>query len=122
MVDKCIGEKDICDMWQADYKNLLNSVASSKSKESVERELNSIKDSAIVIRPVDVFNALKSTKTGNACGVDGLAAEHFIHASLIIHVYLSMLFNYYITHGYLHEDFLKTAIVPIINKRNGRLK
>ena len=60
MVDKCIGEKDICDMWQADCKNLLNSVASSKSKESVERELNSIKDSAIVFRPVDVFNALKS--------------------------------------------------------------
>ena len=44
MVDKCIGEKDICDMWQAHYKKLLNSVDSSKSKESVERKLHSIKD------------------------------------------------------------------------------
>ena len=26
MIDKCIGEKDICDMWQAHYRNLLNSV------------------------------------------------------------------------------------------------
>ena len=63
-----------------------------------------------------------STKTGKACGVDGLAAEHFIHTSPIIHVYLSMLFKYFITHGYLCEDFLKAAIVPIIKKRNGRLK
>ena len=81
---KCIDEKDICDMWQAHYKKLLNSVDSSKSNESVERKLYSIKDTAIVFRPVDIFNALKSTKTGKACGVDGLAAEHFIHASPII--------------------------------------
>ena len=119
MVDKCIGEKDICDMWQAHYKKLLNSVDSSKSKKSVERILYSIKDTAIVFRPVDIFNALKSTKTGKACGVDGLAAEHFIHASPIIHVYLSMLFNCFITHGYLPEDFMKTAIVPIIKNKTG---
>ena len=46
------------------------------------------KDSTIVFRPVDIFNALKSTKTGKACEGDRLAAEHFIHATLIIHVYL----------------------------------
>ena len=38
----------------------------------------------------------------------------FIHASPIIHVYLSMLFNCFNTHGYLPEHFMKTAIVPII--------
>ena len=59
MVDNCIGEKDICDMWQAHYKKLLNNVDSSKSKESVERKLHSIKDTTIVFRPVDIFNALK---------------------------------------------------------------
>ena len=106
-------------MWQAHYKKLLNSVDSSKSKESVERRLHSIKDTTIVFRPVDIFNALKSTKTGKACGVDGLAAEHFIHASPIIHVYLSMLFNCFITHGYLPEDFMNTAIVPIIKNKTG---
>ena len=58
MVDKCIREKDVCDMWQAHYKKLLNSVDSSKSKESVERKVHSIKDTTIVIRPVDIFNAL----------------------------------------------------------------
>ena len=47
------------DMWQAHYKKLLNNVDSSKSKESVERKLHSIKDTTIVFRPVDIFNALK---------------------------------------------------------------
>ena len=66
MVDKCIGEIDsnfvICGRLIA--KNLLNSVDSSKSKDSVERELYSIKDSVIVFRPINIFNALTSTKTG----------------------------------------------------------
>ena len=49
-----------------------------------------------------------------ACGVDELAAEHFIYADAIIHTHLSLLFNCFISHGYLPRDFMKTAIVPII--------
>ena len=30
-----------------------------------------------------------------------------------------MLFNCFITHGYLPEDFMKTAIVPIIKNKTG---
>ena len=119
MVDKCIGEKDVCEMWQAHYKNFLNSVESSKSKESVERELHAIKDSAMVLTPIDIFNALKGTKPGIASGVDGPAAEHFINASPIIHVCLSLLFNCFVKHGYLPEDSMKTAIVYIIKNKTG---
>ena len=75
MIDKCIGEKDICDMWQAHYRNLLNSVETSKSKEFVKQELKSITDSSIAFSPVDIFNALKNTKTGKACGVDLLCTS-----------------------------------------------
>ena len=42
MIDKCIGEKDICDMWQVHYKNLLNRVETSKSKEFVKQKLNQL--------------------------------------------------------------------------------
>ena len=72
MIDKCIGEKDICDMWQAHYRNLLNSVElkTSKSKKFVKQELKPITDSSIAFSPVDMFNALKNTKTGKAYGVD----------------------------------------------------
>ena len=33
-----------------------------------------------------------------------------------------MLFNCFITHGYLPEDFMKTAIVPIIKNKTGDSK
>ena len=85
MVDNCIGDKEICDMWQTHYKQLLNSVETSSSKKNVQSELHSIGDSSVIFCPVDIFNALKNAKTGKACGVDGLAAEHFIYADAIIH-------------------------------------
>ena len=119
MVDNCIGDKEICDMWQTHYKQLLNSVVTSSSKKIVQSELHSIADSSVIFCPVDIFNALKNAKTGKACGVDGLAAEHFIYADAIIHIHLSLLFNSYISHGYLPRDFMKTAIVPIIKNKAG---
>ena len=69
--------------------------------------------------PVDIFNALKNAKTGKACGVDGLAAEHYIYADAIVYIHLPLLFNCYISHGYLPKDFMKTAIVPIIKNKSG---
>ena len=62
MISNCVGEKDVCDMWQAHYKDLLNSVESFKSKEFVERKLTSIADSSIVFTPVDIFKALKTPR------------------------------------------------------------
>ena len=69
--------------------------------------------------PVDNFNALKNAKTGKACGVDGLAPEHFIYADAIIHIHLSLLFNCFNSHGYLPRNIMKTAIVPIIKNKSG---
>ena len=67
----------------------------------------------------DINVALYSLKSGKSCGVDGLAAEHFLFAHRITHVFLSLLFNTFILHGYLPADFMKTAIVPIIKNKTG---
>ena len=64
----------------------------------------------------DINVALDSLKNGTSCGVDGLAAEHFMFAHRITHVFLSLLFNAYIFHGYLPADFMRTAMVSIINR------
>ena len=101
-------------MWQTHYKQLLNSVETSSSKKIVQSELHSIVHSSVTFCQVDIFNTLKNAKTGKACGVDGLAAEHFIYADAIIHIHLSLLFIFFISHGYLLRDFMKTAIVSII--------
>jgi hypothetical protein len=62
---------------------------------------------------------LKSMKCGKACGVDDLAAEHFIHAHSILHVFLSLMFTCFITHGYMPDDIMKSAMVPIIKNKTG---
>ena len=61
-----------------------------------------------------ITNSFKHLKGGKASGVDDLAAEHFLYAHRHIYVYLSLLFNSFMYHGYLPAEFIKTAIVPII--------
>ena len=62
MIDNCIGDKGICDMWQAHYKTLLNCVKISSSKAFIKRELSSIKDSSIIFCPIDILMLLKMLK------------------------------------------------------------
>ena len=87
-------------MWQTHYKQLLNSVETSSSKKIVQSELHSIGDLSVIFCLADIFNAPKTAKTGKACGVDEIAAEHFIYADAIIHLHLSLLFNCFISNGY----------------------
>ena len=51
--------------------------------------------------------------------MDGLAAEHFKYAHRISHVFLSLLFNSFISQRYLPTDFMKTALVPIVKNKIG---
>ena len=69
------------------------------------------------ITPFNILDALKSIKCGKSSGVDGISAEHFVFAHSRIHVLLSLLFSAFITHGYLPNMFMKTAIVPIIKNK-----
>ena len=111
-------KKDMTSFWKG-IKRDNNTRETSSPKKIVPSELHSIGDSPVIFCSVDIFNALKNAKTGKACGVDGLAAEHFIYADAIIHIHLSLLFNCFISHGYLPRDFMKTAIVPIIKNKSG---
>ena len=96
MVDNCIGIEEICDMWQTHYKQLLNNVETFSSKKFLQSDLYSISDSSVIVCPVDIFNVLKNAKTGKACRVYGLAAEHFSYAEATIHnIHISLLFNFF---------------------------
>ena len=95
-------------------KILLNS-----RQQFVTSKLSSIRGESILFSTSDINVALHSLKSGKSCGVDGLAAEHFLFAHRITHVFLSILFNTFILHGYLPADFMKTAIVPIIKNKTG---
>ena len=82
-------------------------------------KINPIEGESIAFSPSDIITALKSLTSGKSCGVDGLAAEHFILVHRITRVFLSLLFNTVILHGYLTANFMKTVVVPIIKNKTG---
>ena len=67
----------------------------------------------------DINVALDSLKSRKSYVVVSLAAEHFMFVHRITHVFLSLLFNDYIFHGYLPTDFIRTAMVPIFLNKLG---
>ena len=91
----------------------------SRYKENVNEQLPQIGTDSIKLTISNISDALKLLKKGKVCGVDGLAAEHLIYAHIISHVFLFLLFNYYIVHGYLLSDFMKTLLAPIIKSKTG---
>ena len=118
-IDGSVGDTDIAEMWKCHYKSLLNSVKNDEFKNSVKSDINQQHPNSIIITPFNVLDALKNIKCGKSCGVDGISAEHFVFAHSRIHVLLSLLFSAFITHGYLPDMFMKTAIVPIIKNKTG---
>ena len=75
----------------------------------------------LVITSCMVKNAIDKLKCGNACGNDGLSAEHFIHSDRRITILLSIFYNVItvISHGHLPDDFMKTNIIPLIKNKSG---
>ena len=115
-IDGVTGENEIAEMWQDHYKSILNSVKNNSKQEYVTDKINSIRGQSILFFTSVINVALDSLKSGKSCGVDCLAAEHFMFAHCITPVFLSLLLNAFIIHGYLPADFMRTTMVPIIKK------
>ena len=58
-------------------------------------------------------------KCCKSCGVYGIFSEHFVFAHSRNHVLLYLLFSAFITHCYLPDMFMKTAIVLINKNKTG---
>ena len=113
------GENEIAEMWQVHYKSILNSVKTNFRQQFVTNKLSSIREESILFSTSVINVTFHSLKSGKSCGVDGLAAEHFLFALRVTHVFLSLLFNTFILHGYFPADFMKTAFVIIIKNKTG---
>ena len=68
----------------------------------------------------NVSNKFKLAKLGKACGVEGLATEHFIYAGYFTEVlYLSMLFTFFNSYCHLPDSSIKSTIVPLVINKTG---
>ena len=107
-------------MWKTHYDSLLNSVRSSEQKSEVTSKITDVSDfTRSKFSIASITSSFRLFKGGKASGVDGLAVEHFLNADRHIYVYLSLLFNSFMYHGYLPAEFIKTATVPIIKCKTG---
>ena len=55
----------------------------------------------------------------SAVDSDGISAEHICFADSTVALYLSLLFNMCILHGYIPKPCINTVIVPILKNKNG---
>ena len=88
-VDNVTGQKNISSMWKNHYKGILNSIDCSHEKPDILRKLFSCENTESPITPCEVFNAIKSLKSGKACGKDGIQAEH-LKLQFYCHFYLNL--------------------------------
>ena len=63
-------------------------------------------------------NLIKKLPLQKSAGADGITAEHLRYAHYCVCIYLSVLFNLCVSHGFIPEDCLITDIVPILKCKN----
>ena len=118
-LDGVTGNSNICDKWNEYFGSLLNSCIDRSDKETV---CNSFCDlsketDCVIFSPIDIYNAIKKTKSGKSGGSDKVMAEHLKFAHAKINVLLSMIFNAMLCHGHLPDGLMQTLIVPLIKDK-----
>ena len=63
-------------------------------------------------------NLIKKLPLQKSAGADGITAKHLRYAHYCACIYLSVLFNLCVSHGFIPEDCLITDIVPILKCKN----
>ena len=119
-IDGCRGEASISGMWRDHYKNVMNSVHNASAKPLLQSRICDLpQNNDQRINSDDVKEALRKAKKGKACGLDGLASEHFIYADECLSVLLALFFSATVSHGHLPHPFMLSAVLPIIKSKTG---
>ena len=122
MVDNCVGQADIAGVFKNKYEQLYNSVSYDKVNMCcLKTRIDTlIKDECCKdnchkhsINVNDVTRTLMFLKRNKNDGNLGHNTNHIIHGTQKLFVYISVLFNSMVKHGYCPEGFQLCTIVPI---------
>ena len=82
---------------------------------------NSNNNSRLCITPETVAAACHQQKKGKSAGPDGLHMEAFVYGCYRLYVHLSVLFNLFLSHCYLPNDFMQSVIIPLVKCETGNM-
>ena len=92
-INKVTGSKNITDMWCNHYEELLNSSTDNSAKSYV---IDCIDKSTLHLDRftiAEVLTGIKDLKSGKACGLDDIYAEHLKNSHDKLAVLLAIVFN-----------------------------
>ena len=117
-IESVTGDGSICNMWEEHYKYLLNSSNDTTSKKFVIDFIEAhCSTNGDFFTLDDVASALSDLKKGKSKGQDGLSSEHYLYADKRIYVYLQLLFNAMMCHGYVPEELMSSVVIPIVKDK-----
>lgn len=114
------GENDICIMWADHFRSILNSSKDKSMKTDVTNTIHEqCNGSGELFQLEDISAAVKELKKGKSCGTDGLSGEHVIYAHNNVYVYIRVLFNAMLCHGFIPHNLMSTILVPLLKDKKG---
>jgi len=118
------GRQNVVNMWMAHFQDLYNANASNKYRDEFNEKVlaspKNLENMPQLIIP-NIVNAVKGMKHGKAAGPDGVHMEAFIHGGPRLTVYLCILFNLFLMHGYVPAALCQSTIIPLVKCKSGDL-
>ena len=118
------GAENVVNMWKAHFQDIYNSNACTKYRnmfnEKVLASLNNYENMP-QFSISDIVTAINGQKCGKAAGPDGVQMEAFIHGGPRLSIYLCILFNLFLQHGYVPDVFCQSTIIPLVKCKSGDL-
>jgi len=111
-------------MWKDHFENLYNSGADSKFRNIFYEKVRMTSLAAEDLPSLslhDIVDAISRQKRDKAAGPDGVHMEDFIFSGPRLKFYLSVLFNLFLAHGYVPENFCQSTIIPLVKCKSGDL-
>ena len=126
VVDDMSGEADVANLFSEKYCDLYNSVPYNRSdmftlKNNIDGFVKCHNDNCCCehnINVVNVVDAVKRLKSNKSDGNIGMFTNHIIHGTPRLYVYISLLFDSLLSHGFVPSELLLSTLIPIPkNKR-----
>jgi len=110
-------------MWKEHFEQLYNSLPVNNHRDNFDEKIKtySFDNPNLLLTVVDINYALSQQKRGKAPGPDGLYMEAFMLGGHRLNLYLSILFNLFLVHGYVPDAFHRATIMPLVKCKTGDL-